>query len=504
MIDSTQGGALLVSALGDHGVGSAARTVVSLLEGEPHRIPVARVDLASLAAAGPLPALGKLVGGTTETRILANLGWSSIEGELRGPPPRVILATDPLAATVADHWRSRGLLRAPVVGMVNGLWLDPAWASTAVDRLAVADLAQGEQALALGLPAEAVVPCGVPVCGGFAIPTDDRTSYRAHFGLPRERPVVLTVCHGLELDALSSALFQLGLIGERATLLFDVARHDAAADHLRRRAALYGVQAQMFGKVEDAGSLWAASSIVVARPHLYVEQRALAQRTPVCFVALEREAERETAREWVARGIGRSAPSLATLGAELELLLEERALTAAEQRLGGISGRNAASEIARLVAQVRASADHVLAEVRERKPAPEASTPTAGPLEAIGVEAAPRASSSLAELEAEEAEASALVREHQTEADRWQARVTLAAERGEQELSAEAARRAERHRAAMHRALAELARIAERRKSLRVELAQEPRAADPRVERSFRELEVDAALAALKRKLQDG
>lgn len=504
MIDSIQGGALLVSALGDHGVGSAARTVASLLEGEPHRIPVARVDLAALAAGGPLPALGKLVGGATETRILGNLGWSAIEGELRGSPPRVILATDPLAAAVADQWRSRGLLRAPVVGMVNGLWLDPAWASTAVDRLAVADLAQGEQALELGLPAEAVVPCGVPVCGGFAIPTDDRASYRAHFGLPRERPVVLTVCHGLELDALSSALFQLGLLEERATILFDVARHDTAADHLRRRAALYGIQAQMFGKVEDAGSLWAASSVVVARPHLYVEQRALALRTPACFVAMEQAAERETAREWVARGIGRSAPSLAALGAELELLLEERALTVAEQRLGAITGRNAASEVARLVAQVRASADQVLAEVRERRAVAEASTPPAGPLEAIGVEAAPRATMSLAELEAEEAEANALVREHQAEADRWQARVALAGERGEPELGAEAERRAERHRAAMHRALAELARIAERRKSVRAGGGREATAAGPRLERSFRELEVDAALAALKRKLQDG
>jgi hypothetical protein len=323
---------------------------------------------------------------------------------------------------------------------------------------------------------------------------------RTHFGFSASVPVVLTVCDGLEPEVLSGALFQLGMIGERATLLFDVARHETAADLLRRRAGLYGVRAQIFGKVNDAPQLWAASTIVVARPHDYVEQRALALRLPLCALAFGRE-EQETGRIWVERGIGRVATSVATLGAELELLLEPAGLARAQQKIGAISKRSAALEIARLVAQVRADSERVLGEVRVRETpsTPEAEAPSrSGPLEAIGLESEPPPlRESQSELEAAEAEANGLVREHHEQADRWQARVELARQKGEPELGAEAERRAERHRSAMHRALAELARIADRRRALGV-----PPAADGRVERSFRELEVEEALAALKRKLR--
>jgi hypothetical protein len=359
------------------------------------------------------------------------------------------------------------------------------------------------------LPAECVVPCGIPVCGGFSsVSPDEAPALRERFGLERDGPLVLAVSHGLGPELLAGALLQLSLCAERAApgssrpggrcgetgFLFDVARDDEGAELLRRRAGLYGVRAQMFGKVDEAAQLWGACSLVVARPHVYVEQRALALRLPLIALEPGEGAELEAARVWAGRQIGRCATRVSTLAAELELALAPGWLAAARQRIGEVSRRSAATDVARLVAQVRADAERVLAEARARAPQPSvAATPEParrGPLEAIGEAESHRGTP--AELDAATEEAQRLVTEHQLEVARWSRRAELAAERGEQELEAVARRRLEQQQRAMHAALAELARLAELRRG------RDTRA----VEQDFRKLELDEALAALKRKLE--
>ncbi len=96
-----------------------------------------------------------------------------------------------------------------------------------------------------------------------------------------------------------------------------------------------------------------------------------------------------------------------------------------------------------------------------------------------------------------ELETNRQVSEHQQEADRWRRRAVLAAERGEPELKRAAEDLVERHVEAMHRALADLAHVAERRKELQGEARQ-----GRKIERSFRKMEVEDALAALKKKIE--
>ncbi len=504
-----------------NGIRSVARTLCGVLEGPPHGLPVVWVDLPEAMQAGPLvKQVASAVGRRLEVTVVAAMGWAAVEQRLGDRAPGVVVAMDPVAAAAVDSWRSKGRLRAPLVGLVSSLWLDPAWAQTAVDRLCVADEIVARSGLELGLPAECLVPCGVPVCGGFSGPSsEERGALRRRFGLAADTPLVLVVTDGLDPDQLTGALFQLSLVAERAQLLFDVDRDAEAADLLRRRASLYGVRARMFGKVEEAGQLWAAADVVVAQPHLYVEQRVVAQRLPLVAIFPEGEAQRQRARIHDQRGIGRHVQSLATLAAEIEAQLAPRALEQARQRLAAISKRVAVQDAARLVAQVRAQADQILAESRAQSEArsragaggggasaaPPAAADRQGPLEDIGLPAELQARSepgprlSPEDLLEAEAEAGRQVLQHQEEAERWGHRADLARAKADAELQRTAQQMVDRHLAAMHRALADLARLAEQRAAL-----EEREVRGRRLEHTFRQLEVEDALADLKRKLGGG
>jgi hypothetical protein len=502
---------LVIWAWPKKGVRSVGKALEGLISSEPHGLDAVAVDLPEeLAGQSLLHSLTSWTGVKLETTLLTARGWPVVEQLLGSRTARAVVALDPTAASTVDKWRGEGRLRAPVLGVTLGLRLDPAWARTGVDRLAVADERQAEAAAELGLPLECLIPCGIPVCGGFSsVPPDDKPPLRRAFDLPEDGRVVLVVTDGLEPDELTGALFQLSLIAERATIMFDVAGDDDAADLLRRRAGLYGVEARMFGKVEEAGQLWAAADVVVARPHIYVEQRAIALRQPYVHVLPADEPERETARIYVDRGIGRVVEHISTLAAEIDMQLELSTLKEARQRIGEISKRTAATDVARLIAQVTAQAEQILAEHRRPEPGPATPSakpeqpepaPSEGPLETIGAPAKDEREPTelLADIEAAEAEANRQVTEHQKQADLWNRRVALAQEKGADDLEREARRIAEKHMTAMHRALAELGRISERRKHL------ERKQATSRVERDFQRLEVEDALAALKKKLGKG
>lgn len=479
------------------------RTLAGSLRSKPHYLSTVEVDLAEeLTGQSLVRTLASWTGLRLESTVVAARGWSVVQQQLAGARPTVVLAVDPIAAMAVDVWRAEGKLAAPLVGLMLGLRFDPAWARTAVDRLAVADEEQGKAAMELGLSPESLVPSGIPVCGGFSsVSPDEKAHLRGKFDLPPGGSVVLVVTDGLEPDELTGALFQLGL-AEGATVMFDVARDDDAADLLRRRAGLYGVQARMFGKVEQAGELWAAADIVVARTQIYIEQRAIALRLPYIHLLPGGELEKKTARVYVDRGIGRVVDHLSTLAAEIELQLAPDALVESRRRMGEISRRVAATDIARLVAQVSSRSRQILQERRtvnvpvQAEPPPEPVK--SGPLETIGgapAEEEPDPAQLVADLEAAEAEANRQVTERQAQVDLWTRRAALAAQRGAEDLKREAEQLVERHMSAMHRALAELARLSERRRGLQ----QSPRR--PGLERDFQRLEVEDALAALKRKM---
>ena len=343
--------ALLLRASAERGVRGTRGALTKVLRVDPHTMNVLEVDLP-----GARPDRS-VAGRASDTPLLSRVqraagGWPEVTRRLDERTPRVVVAVDPVSAAAAALWRETGKLSAPLVGVTCGLRLGEAWTAAQLDRLSVADEIMARASHGHGVSAERLVPCGVPVCGGFSTPSpDEKREYRQRYGLAPDRPLVLLVTDGLEpwIDDIVTALAE---VTDRADLLVDVEFDDETARRVKDRAARQDAPVRLFGKVDEAGELWAASTVVVARPHLYIEQRVLNMRLPLVCLAPQDRAEKEVADLYRSRGIGRRVDRPVDLARQLAHLLRPDQLTGAQHAMLGISSRAAAKKVARMVAQV--------------------------------------------------------------------------------------------------------------------------------------------------------
>lgn len=325
---------------------SGGNALLAFLEGAPRLVqPGSQMGEFGGSVLRSVAALG---GAKLEAALLAELEPSTAGA----PDPGAIVAMDVNAALVVGHWLKKRSISAPIVGIVGGLALDPAWLETPVDRLVVLDEIQGTEAVDLGFTAEAVAPIGLPICERYAeLGAADRRQLRQSLGLAVDTPTCLVVCDEIE-EHLSAILFQLSLVNGPIQPLFDVDRDDRAAKLLRERATVYGVKAHLFGHVEEAGQLWAAADFVVGQPRLGVEQRSLTLRQPLLALAPDGARQRARAAAHCRRRWGALAPSTAVLAVELEAVRD--GLVADEGRFSIPSGIAATKRIARFIQQVAA------------------------------------------------------------------------------------------------------------------------------------------------------
>lgn len=542
--DAGQGGG--GAAGGGSGAAAGRRVLVALSAGAPPDV-VAPVTAALLAEGLDIRRvdLGRIgTGSRTLDRVMhAILGEAEqrrLDREVAAFAPDVAVAFEPGAAAALVRLRDRRESPAPVVAVVPELAPRREWVVDA-DRYAALD---DEAAVALadhGADGARVIVTGLPVARArVEAGREDRATLRARFKLPSDVPVVLVAAAGLARETLSQILIQLALFERRLYALFDAGDDADAAAHLRQKVPGLGLRGKLFGEIADAPLLWRAADLVIARPTPRTMLAALA--AGCAFMAVEPAADREAAeaRALAERGAGVTASKALVLAAALESLFAEAALrgacAAAAARAAAGDG---ASNVARLVAEVAADREAVLAETfaaaaeraaataraaedearaRARRQAPAVELEDLGgedDLEA-GAAGSPLASgpdrATLQRLRAEIAAAEARARKElddaRAEAEKWDQRRVLAERKGDAALAADAAREADRKRARMHGALEELSRLAAEKKRL---AGMKPAGGGATVDEMLDAMKQDAAhrgktvdeeLAALKRRME--
>lgn len=503
---------LLWSQGEDRGLARLAEDLAAVLRSSsaPDRLRVTTFDIGermgSLSLARSL--VGALGGARHEATLVASLLAGELGRELGDGKLAAVVALDPTAAIIAQRWTDKGLFRAPVVGLATGLHLDGSWRRH-VDRLLLIDETQAEQAQQGGFePSDALVVGALAGPIFAAVGRLSRAELKERYGLGGDAPVVLMAAAGN--DELTALLFQLTLLSHPCTLLFDADDDEDAAELLRRRARGFGLKAQLFGRVDEAAELWACADIVVARPTPRTERRTLYLRQALVALCEDGD-ELATGEEHKRRGRGRVVANVSTLASELDA---ELAAFSSEEARGRLASqpRGELAALAKAIHQVIGASAELLAkrDIARRGPHPAEAEPRAeapaeaaaarkSPLEPIGVaEDTPAAAgAAMAEQAAEEAEANRRVGERQREVDRWEQRLRLAQEHGDRGLVAEAEKELELQRSAMHRALADLARLDESRRGRPVRA----KVKAARVAADFKRMEVESALEALKRRL---
>jgi UDP-N-acetylglucosamine:LPS N-acetylglucosamine transferase len=430
-----------------------ATPVVAAIEARD--LGVGRVDLGRVGETGSR--LGRVV-----QALIGEAEAGRLLRELKAGAPRVAVAFDPGALAALVLARDRGVARTAVIAVVPELTPGKGWAVNA-DRYVVLD---DEAAVALadhGVDGARVTVTGPIVPRAlFEAAERPRAELRRELKVPEAGPVALVDTRGLSLEALAQLTLQLSLLARPVHILFDAAASADAAAQLRRQVPPLGIKGKLFGDTPSAPRLWRCADVIIARPTARAIHAAAA--VDAGLVALEPDGARQEAdvRGLIERHAGAAATRILFVSAALEPLLGRKGR--------GATPPDGASETAELVALVAAHHEDVLAETASSAP-PAAATDEerAADVEeldgldlgdAAGPEAPRRPAPPSGASDPKRARLEREVAEMRLEAERWEQRRVLAEAKGDRALAEQAAREADRKRARMHAALADLARAA--------------------------------------------
>ena len=371
------------------------------------------------------------------------------------------------------------------VGLVAKWFVGRKWADTELDFVAVAhaDL-MGDAVARTGLPRDRVVATGLPAEAPPGVAAQPP---------PAGEASIFVQVGGMEEGRLSRSLLQWTLLDPPAEVIFHSGGDARVARILRRDVATYGLSARLGTSVHDIPLLMAAATVCVVPPDGVAVAEGLAAGSPT--VVLGAPASAAGCRFLVDRDAAAIVESELTLAADVDVLRQDaarldrlraggRSLSApgAVDRLADLVER-AASEPRGVVPPPRRDSGPVLEDLGVRGGAGAAAAPPP-PVDASASAGAVRAR--LAEVRARLA--------------LWRSRATLAHSAGDAELEAAAEAKAS-GLAAMEARLTAQAASLERRAPPSTEAGDRGAAADADVESRFQSLEVDAALAELKRKM---
>jgi processive 1,2-diacylglycerol beta-glucosyltransferase len=452
--------------------------------------------------------------------------WEELRGLLSEFPPEVIAASHPLAIAPFVRLKREGTLELPLVSLQTDYEAHQIDVQEGISLYTSADPRLVDELVRRGAERELVYPCGVPVDDVFAQPKEV-AALKAKFGLDPDpaKKVVLVLAKDWSADIADRLLFQLSLLRTPHQLLISSGDNEDLAERLRKYASIYGVQAKLFGLVDNLHEFLAVSDLVVSGGSGLTAAESLASGVPLVILEPVPGQEERNARFLAQSGAARRASGVLTLGAEVDAALAPTVHAQMRQAVSTLTRPNAARDAARaifLAAQNRQEIARREREARAAKAAPPRPTsPAQRPLlEDIGQERpeVPRQLTREAAKEIltgwimSEKDAQRRLEEKLAEADRWQRRAEIAARRTEDALAKEALRHARELRAEIDGLELELRRIAAEKAKITGRVTGGPPSttlgspdlANAELESRFQSMELEDELERLKRRLERG
>ncbi|MBI3565587.1 MAG: hypothetical protein HY079_10360, partial [Elusimicrobia bacterium] len=244
------------------------------------------------------------------------------DGGARRAPDVVVCPQASVAAVFAEA-RRRGHLRVPLVGVLTDYGAHPFWAAPAADLIVAPSPAAAAELRRLGVPAERVHDCGVPIHAAFAA-APPRARARAELRLPPSAPVVLVGGGSKGLGALDRAVAELLRGSPRAAVLALCGGNDRLRRSLSARREAGG-RLRVFGPQPPSfvASLLAAADLHVGKPGGMTAAETLAVGVPMILARPLPGQEEANARHLLAAGAAAYGGTPAACARAAALLLAD-------------------------------------------------------------------------------------------------------------------------------------------------------------------------------------
>jgi hypothetical protein len=314
-------------------------------------------------------------------------GDEDLIGAVRRARPDVLAVTDARYVRALSVLESVTGIASLQVGVLPDYNLNDAWIDSGLHAFVVP---HDELAARLErrVPAERVLVAGPAVLPGFDAELD-RAALRSEFGFSASEKLVLVRADTFATSMLEKLVFQCRLV-EGARFLFHHNGDASAASTLRRAANEQGLQAVMFGKVDDPARYFAVADCAIVAPQEPLSAELIALGLPLLLVGPP--GDRGAHVSFLeSHSMGRHVPELLRLGAEIERFLGDDRLAKYAEAARTIGLPGGSDEVADAISRLCEKAEEWLGAPADAPggdgggdDAPSRDDAPRGPFESIG------------------------------------------------------------------------------------------------------------------------
>ncbi len=218
-------------------------------------------------------------GGKSEVlrRGFDHLAFGALVNEVRDLAPRMVIGTHHLPLVVLGRARRRGILSAPLVGVVTDYTAHAHWAEKGVDGFCVACPLAYDELLAHGVKRERIAMTGIPIRAAFSRANGVRDP------LPGEPLRVLLTNGGFGVGPIRAILRSFAGVAD-IELTVVCGNAPAAVTRVTRYAERFGLRAKVIGFERDMASRVADAHLVVGKAGGLTVTETLAAGRPMVVV----------------------------------------------------------------------------------------------------------------------------------------------------------------------------------------------------------------------------
>ncbi|MDT8902796.1 MGDG synthase family glycosyltransferase [Anaeroselena agilis] len=215
--------------------------------------------------------------------------------------PDLIIFTHPFPCGAAAYLRRKGLLDAPLVGVVTDFSAHPLWVYDEVDLYFVAAGETRNELVRQGVPAERICPTGIPIDVSFGR-QPDRSAAMRELGLAALQPTVLIMGGGLGIGPVADAVRSLDGVGGGLQIVVVAGRNAELRRELRAIAAASRHYIVALGYTRRVRELMAAADLLITKPGALTVSEGLSAGLPMVLISPLPGQEEDNAAYLVDRG----------------------------------------------------------------------------------------------------------------------------------------------------------------------------------------------------------
>lgn len=194
--------------------------------------------------------------------------------------PDVIIGTHSFASMLMTYLREKEVVTCPLVGIVTDFTVHPFWESTELDYYVTADALLENQMKKKGIPAEKIIPYGIPIRSRFSkkMPKEEA---RRELGI-ENKTTILVMMGSMGFGNLVKDIRAIDEMDEDFQVLCVCGNNEKMKNEIAERTWTKRVIA--FGFVDNVDVMMDAADLIVTKPGGLTTSELLAKRLPAVIM----------------------------------------------------------------------------------------------------------------------------------------------------------------------------------------------------------------------------